>query len=180
MTEGAPTRSRLLRALPWVVVGVVMLALAAVAVVRLFVDDADESAQAASVREVASLVAAATEDLDIAGGIDLLCEEPIELYRMTVESTITTWQGLSGTQAPSVDAAVSDVDEGAAGSFVLRIRSDEDGLQDEQEDFRVFVDVRDGRSCVVGVGGPDARRPSTRFAAGGYSPVTSPPPVPRP
>ena len=173
-------RERVLRLLPWVVVGGVMVALASVAVVRLFVDEPAEPDDASSVRSVADLAQEVTEALDVAGGTDLLCEPPIDLYRMAVESTIASWQTLAGTPSPAITAEVSDVDAGAAGSFVIRISSDEDGLEDERRAFRVFVESRDGRSCVTGVGGVGAKRPTTRFASEGYSPATSPTPQPTP
>lgn len=174
------SRRRVLRFLPWVAAGVVMVALTAVAVERLFVEEPEEPTEAASVQDVADLAATVTEDLDVARGVEMLCRPPIELYRMTVESTITRWQALSGVQVPEVTAEVSDVDTGSSGSFVLRISSDEEGLEDEQRTFRVFVDYTDGRSCVTGVGGPKAQRPTTVFAADGYTGVTSPSPVPAP
>ncbi len=179
MTDGAQGhRWRVLSVLPWVVVGVVMVALAGVAVVRLFVDEPAAPTDAATVQDVADLAVEVTEGLDVQAGVDLLCDEPIELYRMAVESTIIRWQALSGTQVPELTADVSDVDRGPAGSFVIKISSDERGLEDVQQTFRVFVEDRDGRSCVVGVGGPKAQRPTTRFARDGYTGVTSPPPAP--
>ncbi|WP_148612412.1 hypothetical protein [Nocardioides rubriscoriae] len=180
MTQGVQgRRGRALTVLPWVVVGAVMVSLAGVAVVRLFVDEGAAPAEATSVQDVADLALTVTEELDVQGGVDLLCDQPIELYRMAVESTIIRWQTLSGVQAPAVTADVSDVDKGSSGSFVIAISSDEDGLEDEDRTFRVFVENHGGRSCVVGVGGPRAQRPTTRFAAAGYSGVTSPPPMPR-
>lgn len=171
-------RRRTVRLLAYVVLGVVMVALAAVAVVRLFVTASEEPSETASVQQVADLAVTVTEELDIVSGVGLLCDRPIDLYRMAVESTITRWQSLSGTQVPEVAADVSDVDEGVSGSFVLAISSPEEGLEDEQRTFRVFVEERDGRSCITGVGGPSAERPTTRFAGDGYTGVTSPPPVP--
>ncbi|MDO9455165.1 hypothetical protein [Nocardioides sp.] len=181
MTEGVGDgrRRRALSVVSWVVVGVVMVALAGVAVVRLFVDQTDAPTDATTVQDVADMAVTVTEDLDVVGGVDLLCAAPLDLYRMAVESTITTWQVMSGNDVPDVQAEASDVDEGAAGSFVIRISSDEDGLEQEKQNFRVFVESRAGRSCVVGVGGPKAKRPTTEFSGGGYSRVTSPPPSPR-
>lgn len=170
---------RLLTVVPWVVVGVVMVVLAGVAVVRLFVSEPGASTEPVTVAAVADLAVTATEDLDVAAGVEMLCDQPIDLYRMAVESTITRWQTESGVQVPEVDAVVSDVDEGATGSFVIDIDSDQEGLEDEQQTFRVFVESRAGRSCVTGVGGPRSTRATTRFAGKGYSGVTSPPPVPR-
>ena len=92
MTTGpdAPRR-QLVSLLPWFVVGVVMVALAAVAVVRLTAGD-EEPTEADSVRDVADLAQGIAEGLDVDGGLDLLCDEPIELYKMAVESTIIRWQ----------------------------------------------------------------------------------------
>lgn len=157
-----------------------MAALCAVAVVRLFMSDPEEPTEAASVQDVADLAVVVAEGLDVEQGVEVLCDRPIDLYRMAVEATIVRWQAQSGTQAPEVDAEVSDVDDGASGSFVLRISSEEDGLEDEQRTFRVFVESRDGRACVTGVGGPRSERPTTRFAGKGYTGATSPSPVPTP
>lgn len=178
-TDGDSTggRSRLLTVLPWVVVGVVMVVLAAVAVVRLFMTDEDPGG-AASVQDVADLAVVATEAVDLAGGLALLCDEPMRLYPDTVDATLKQWRGRAGSEALDLSVEVSDVDEGPTGSFVIAITSPESGLEDVEEDFRVFVESRDGRSCVTGVGGVRAQRPSTRFSGDGYVPVTSPPPSP--
>lgn len=183
MTDGSDgstrePRRRVLRLLPWVAVAAVMIALTAVAVDRVLVSETEEPTEADTVQDVADLAAEATEALDVQQGVAMLCRPPIQLYQMTVESTIDRWRSLTGDQAPDVTAEVSDVDSGSAGSFVLRISSDEDGLEDEGRTFRVYVEHDDGRSCVTGVGGPKSRRPSTVFAADGYTGVTSPPPEP--
>jgi len=179
MTTGPDARRRqLVSLLPWFVVGVVMVALAAVAVVRLTAGD-EEPTEADSVRDVADMAQGIAEGLDVDGGLDLLCDEPIELYKMAVESTIIRWQTISGSPAPTVTARVTEVDDGPTGSFLLRVTPDGRGLGDEQRTFRVFVESRDGRSCVVGIGGRKADRASTRFAGDGYSGVVSPAPAPR-
>lgn len=170
----------MLRLVPWVVIGVVMVVLAAVAVVRLFVERTDEPGEAASVRDVADASAEVTETLDVPGGLELLCEVPMDLYRMTVDATVTRWQADLAGGLPDVTARVSDVDEGATGSFVIRITRALDGTADEKRNFRVFVDSRDGRSCITGVGGVNAERATTEFSGRGYSRATSPTPVPRP
>lgn len=178
MTDGSVGRRRqLVTALPWVVVGVVMVGLAGVAVVRLTAEP-EEPNEASSVRAVADLSESIAESLDVQGGLELLCDEPISLYRMAVESTIVRWQTLSGSPAPEITARVSEVDDGPTGSFLLRVSSEEPGLEDEQRTFRVFVEEHDGRSCVVGIGGRTADRASVRFAGDGYLDVTTPTPTP--
>ncbi|MFB9315207.1 hypothetical protein [Nocardioides plantarum] len=180
MTHGPDGRRRqLVTVLPWLVVGVVMVALAGVAVVRLAVG-ADEPTEADSVRDVADMAQVIAEELDVDSGLDLLCDEPIELYKMAVESTIIRWQTMSGSPAPTVTARVSEVDDGPTGSFLLRVSPDDRALKDEQRTFRVFVESRDGRSCVAGIGGRKADRASIRFADDGYSGVVSPTPTPGP
>lgn len=166
--------------MPWFVVGLVMVVLAAVAVVRLFVDQTDEPGEAVTVSDVAAVSVDVTEALDVSAGMGLLCEAPMDLYRMTVESTITRWQADLAGGLPDVSAEVSDVDAGAEGSFVIRITRAIDEMSDELQNFRVFVESRAGRSCIVGVGGVDAKRPTTKFSGSGYSRVTSPTPAPRP
>lgn len=175
----ADPRRRRTTIVAWAVVGVVMVGLASVAVVRLFVADPADPGRADSVRAVADASVEVADTLDVQGGLDLLCEEPIDLYRMAVESTIVRWQTLSGTQTPSVTARASEVAAGTSGSFLLRVSVDEKGLDDERRTFRVFVEKRGSRSCVVGIGGRKAERPSVRFAGEGYSGVTSPTPTPR-
>ncbi len=157
-----------------------MAALAAVAVLRVVVDPDDEPGEATTVREVADQAVDVAESLDISGGTALLCEAPIDLYRQAVESTVVRWQSLSGEDLPAVEAGVEDVDSGPEGSFVLRVDPESPELDGEERAFRVFVQQRGSRSCVVGVGGPRAERPTTRFSRGGYQGVTSPTPRPTP
>jgi hypothetical protein len=178
-TDGRRPRRR--RVLPWAVGGVVgaaMVWLAWVAVDRVVLGDDTDPDQAASVDDVASMSVVVAEDLDVLGGVELLCERPMDLYRNTVEYTITRWQNLAGGELPTVVAEVSDVSGGATGSFVIAIRNE--GATSEQHTFRVFVETRDGRSCITGVGGPKARRATTSFSGDGYMDVTTPEPTPTP
>jgi hypothetical protein len=165
--------------LPWAAVGAVLLVLAGVAVVTLFVAGPGDAAGADSVEDVADLAVDAADDLDVAAGIDLLCELPMDLYRMSLETLIDEGRDEAGTDDPDVDYEVSDVSDGPTGSFVVTISSDEEGLADRGTSLRVFVEQRDGRSCIVGVGEPDAEEPEVEVAPEGYGRVTSPSVSPR-
>lgn len=166
--------------LPWAVVGVVMVVLATYAVVILFFDDPEDPGEADTVQEVADLAAEAAELFDVRAGVQLLCEQPMDLYRMSVDSTIAGWQDAADTETPDMTYRISDVDDGAAGSFLVDITSDEPGLEDESQQLRVFVESREDRSCIVGTGDADDEQPTTRLSGGGYDGASSPPPSPSP
>lgn len=166
--------------LPWVVVGVVMVVLAAVAVTTVFFTGPGNAEDAETVQDVADLAVDAAETLDVAAGIDLLCEAPMDLYRMSLESTIAEAQDRAGTETPDVTYTVRDVSDAATGSFVVDITSDEVGLADEDTTVRVFVEDRDGRSCVAGVGSEDDAEPEVTLSGDGYDGATSPSASPTP
>lgn len=161
-----------------VVVGVVMVALAAFAVVTIFMTSADEPDEAASVRDVADLAVGAVEALDVVGTFALLCAPPMDLYRMGLESRLADLQDRSGTPDPEVGVEVSDVDDGTEGSFVVAVSSSEPQLGDLDEQLRVFVETREGRACIVGIGDPDDTEPELRPSRGGYDGASSPTPRP--
>ncbi|MEO9322070.1 hypothetical protein ABFT23_01185 [Nocardioides sp. C4-1] len=178
MTERSDGRRRtLLKVLPWAVVGVVMVSLAGVTVVRLFVDaPPDDPDQATSVEDVAELSQEIAETADVDAGIALLCGRPLLLYKMAVSATVDRWETTDADA--TIEATVSDVADGATGSFVIDLDSG-DTLPGADRAYRVFVESRDGRSCITGVGGRDATSPTTLFSRDGYTDVTSPPPAPR-
>lgn len=170
---------RALVVLSWLVMGAVMVGLTAVAVVRVFGEPGDEPGQATTVRDVADQSVLVADGLDLDGGIALLCEDPMDLYRMTVEATLIRWEADGGGVMPAITAEVSDVSDGSTGSFVIRIARAVGTDDEASQSFRVFVDSVGGRSCVTGVGRPDSERQTTRFSGNGYSGVTSPAPAPR-
>ncbi|QCW49420.1 hypothetical protein FE634_01475 [Nocardioides dongxiaopingii] len=164
--------------LPWIAVGVVMVVLAGVAVLTLFLSDAKSAEEAENVDDVAGLAVEAAEELDIGAGIDLLCEAPMDLYRQTLETMINDARERSGTVDPAVDYAVSDVSDGATGSFVVEASSSEDGLEGQDLEVRVFVEEQDGRSCISGIGDVDDEEEQIRISGGGYSGARPPSPAP--
>lgn len=109
---------------------------------------------AESVQEVADQAVEAAEDLDVDAGIDLLCEKPTAEQQDELEELIEGAREESGTDDPDVSYEVSDVPDGASGTFDLRVTSDEEGLDDAELEVVVVVEAQDGRSCIAGVEDP--------------------------
>ncbi len=160
--------------LPWAVVGAVMVVLAGVAVASFALGGPAGADDAETVQDVADLAVDSAEGLDVESGIDLLCEAPMSLYRESLMTMIDDAQERSGTDTPAVDYAISDVADGAEGSFVVDVSSSEEGLRDSDATIRVFVETRDGRSCISGVGDEDDARQEVRISGRGYTRATSP------
>ncbi|WP_340539286.1 hypothetical protein [Nocardioides sp. GXZ039] len=165
--------------LPWVAAAIVMAVLAGVAVTTLFLRDSRTAEDAASVEDVADLAVEAAQDLDVDAGMELLCEAPMALYRMTLMTIIDDARDAAGTVDPDVDYKVSDVSDGATGSFVVEVTSSEKGLEDRELTSRVFVEQRGERSCVAGIGDPDATEPEITLSGDGYTGATPPSLPPR-
>jgi len=173
MAAARTTRRRLV-VLAWIVGGAGVLALATVAIVTVFFTEPDRAENAASVQGVADLSVVAAEGLNVAGAIELLCEPPMNLYRMSLETLLAEAQTDTGTDTPQVDAEVTDVSEGPEGSFLMTISSDEPELADRTNTLRFFVENRDGRSCIVGRGSPKDTKARVLFSGTDFGDLATP------
>ena len=149
-----------------------MVVLAAVAVVRLLVDRGRRARPRPT-----PCATSPTSPVEVDRGarrasaaLELLCDVPIELYRMTVESTITRWQALAGEPAPDVTARVSDVDDGSvrarssSGSAARPTRSRGRAAAPSGSSSSTTTAARASPASAAA----KARRPTTLFAADGY------------
>ena len=136
---------------PWIV-GLALVAVLAVVVVLVVTLTGSKAAEdARSVQDVADVALDAAEDLDVDAGVDLLCEAPDASDREQLESLIDEARDRAGTDDPDVDYEISDVKGDETGSFRVHVTSDEDGLDDQELDFVVRVNVRGDRSCIDGL-----------------------------
>lgn len=104
-----------------------------------------------SVEDVADEAVDAAEDLDVDAGIDLLCDAPTSEQRSDLGDLIDEARDRAGTDDPDVDYEISDVEGDTAGSFLVTVTSEEDGLDDERIEMRVLVEADGDRSCIAGV-----------------------------
>lgn len=133
--------------LPWAIVGgaaalVLIAGLIAFAV-------AASGGTPTSVDEVADRAVSAAEDLDVSAGIDLLCDPPAAESRELLDALIADAQDRTGSDTPEVTIDVHDVDGDASGSFTAVITSAEDEFSGVEREVIVFVEDRDGRSCIA-------------------------------
>ncbi|MFB9314577.1 glycoside hydrolase family 18 protein [Nocardioides plantarum] len=146
---GGPTSGR--SKAPWIV-GLALVAVLAVVVVLVVTLTGSKAAEdARSVQDVADIAVDAAQDLDVDAGVDLLCEAPGASDRDQLESLIDEARDRAGTDDPDVDYEISDVEGDKSGSFRVHVTSDEQGLEDQELDFVVRVDVRGERSCIAGL-----------------------------
>lgn len=130
---------------------VLVLLVVVVLVVTLTGSKAAEDAE--SVQDVADLAVAAAEELDVDKGVDLLCEAPSSSRIDELEDLIEAGQEAAGTDDPDVDYVVSGLEGDAEGSFIVKVSSDEEGLEDSEESLRFEVSTDGSRSCIADISG---------------------------
>jgi len=106
---------------------------------------------AESVEVVADAAVDAAEDLDVDGGIDLLCDAPSTEEREEFEDLISDAQEQAGTDDPEVDYEISDLEGERTGRFTVTVSSDEEELADRGFSLVVLVEEEGGQSCIAGV-----------------------------
>ena len=131
----------------WIVGSVVAVLLLAAGVTTALASGGDPT----TVQEVADAAVEAAEDLDIDAGVDLMCDTPSTSDRDDLKELIETAQDESGTDDPRVDYDISNVKGEEAGSFEVRITSDESAFEDEEIALQVDVEQDGDRSCIAGV-----------------------------